>query len=208
MKQLTAALLLALAAMHSPLASSLPQRLFVSGHSLVDEPLPTYLAKIAHSLNTPIEWNRHYIVGSSIRVRVRGAQTAGGAQGWAGFHQGYSRGGENADLAAEINQPRLVGGPYDTLLITEQHGLLGTLVWNDTVRYLRHYHDRFVAANPHLRTWFYESWFGIDNLDDPYRWIAYERSASPMWQCLATRINVSLTSEGRSDGRCRAGNTD
>ena len=62
---------------------------------------------------------------------------------------GWTRGGESG--------PAVVPGkPDDSLLITEQHGLLGTLLWNDTVRYLRHHHDRFIEGNAKGRTWFYE----------------------------------------------------
>lgn len=177
-----------------------PARVFISGHSLVDQPLPADLAAIAASLGPPLQWNRQYMVGSSIRARVRGAKAPPGETGWSGYRQGSNREGENLDVLAELRQPRTVsGGPYDVLLITEEHGLLGTLVWNDTVRYLRHYHDRFIAANPAGRTLFYEPWLDLDDKNDPRRWIAYERAASPLWQCLATRINLSLAAQGRSD---------
>jgi hypothetical protein len=188
------------AAAADPPKTALPERVFISGHSLTDQPLPSDLAAIAASLGHPLQWNRQYMVGSSIRARVRGAKAPPGETGWSGYHQGSNRDSENMDVLAELRQPRTVtGGPYDVLLITEEHGLLGTMVWNDTVRYLRHYHDRFIDANPAGRTLFYESWLGLDDKNDPRRWIAYERAASPIWQCLATRINLSLAAEGRSD---------
>jgi hypothetical protein len=175
-----------------------PERVFISGHSLVDQPLPSHLAAIAASLGTPIQWNRQYMVGSSIRARVRGAGSD--RMAWDGYRQGYNREGEGLDVRAEFRSPSTVfGGPYDALLITEEHSLVGSLVWNDTVRHLRHYHDRFIDGNPGGRTWFYEPWLGLASKDDPRRWIAYERAASPIWQCVATRINLSLAAEGRSD---------
>ena len=180
--------------------TALPERVFISGHSLVDQPLPSNLAAIAASLGTPIQWNRQYMVGSSLRARARGATAAPDASTWDGYRQGYNRDTENLDVLAEWRAPKTVtGGAYDSLLITEQHGLLGTLLWNDTVRYLRHHHDGFIAGNAQGRTWFYESWLGLDDKSDPRRWIAYERAASPIWQCLASRINVSLAAEGRTD---------
>jgi hypothetical protein len=173
-------------------------RIFVSGHSLTDNPLPAYLAAVADSLGTSAKWNRQYIVGSAIRTRTRGL--APGETGWPGYRHGYNREGEGLDVIAELREPRTLGGDrYDTLLITEQNVLLGTLVWNDTVRYLRHFHDRFIDGNPAGQTYFYESWLAIDDKADPRRWIAYERAASPVWQCIATRINMSLAAEGRSD---------
>lgn len=180
--------------------SPVPERVFISGHSLVDQPLPANLAAIANSLATPIQWNRQYMVGSSLRARARGAKAAPDTTAWAGYREGYNRNSESMDVLAEWHSPKTVsGGAYDSLLITEQHGLLGTLLWNDTVRYLRHHHDAFVSASPHGRTWFYESWLGVNDSSDPQRWIAYERAASPIWQCLVTRINTSLAAEGRAD---------
>lgn len=176
-----------------------PQRIFLSGHSLMDQPVPSNLAAIADSLGNPVQWNRQYMVGSSMRDRARGRRAPPDATGWDGYRQGYNRGGEGLDVLSEWRQPRTVSGPYDTLVITEQHGLLGTLVWNDTVRFLRHHHDQFIAANPGGKTWFYESWLSLGSKDAPASWIAYERAASPIWQCLAARVNRSLEAEGRPD---------
>jgi hypothetical protein len=174
-----------------------PERLFISGHSLLDQPLPSDLAEIAKSLGAPLQWNRQYLLGSSIRSRSAGDNPAAP---WSGYRQGDNREGATLDILQELRQPKTVsGGLYDGLLIAEQHGLLGTLVWNDTVRHLRHYHDRFIAANAPGRTWFYEAWLSVSDKDDPRAWIAYERAASPRWQCIAARINHSLQAEGRSD---------
>ena len=173
-------------------------RLFVSGHSLVDQPLPDYLEAIGKSLNTPIQWNRHYQVGSSIAARSRGPHSPHGA--WDGYRTGANRTGAGMDVVAELRRPVTVsGGHYDALLITEQHALLGTLTWNDTVRYLRHYHERLIEGSPQAKTYFFEPWLRLNDKSDPRRWIAYERAASPIWQCIATRINVSLQAEGRAD---------
>jgi hypothetical protein len=84
---------------------------------------------------------------------------------------------------------------YDTLLVTEQHTLIGNVVWNDSVGELRRLHERFVAANPRGQTWFYAPWLNLNDLADPRRWIAYERAAAPVWACVAT-----LAAEGRADG--------
>lgn len=170
--------------------------LFVSGHSLVDQPLPTFVAGIAQSLGTPAEWERQYVVGSSIMHRSRGLPPN---PEWSGYRLGYNREGEGLDVLQELREPRSVpSGKYDVLLITEQHSSLGGLLWNDTVRHLRHYHERFIESNPSGTTYFYESWLGLEK-DDPQRWIAYEKAASPVWQCMATRVNASLELEGRTD---------
>lgn len=172
--------------------------IFISGHSLVDQPMPDHLAAIARSMGTPLNWNRQYIVGSSIAARSRG--TGPGATAWSGYRAGVDRAGGAIDVLAELRSPQTIdGGRYDVLLITEQHGLLGSLTWNDTVRNLRHFHERLIEGNPQATTYFYEAWLGLIDKDDPRRWIDYERAASPIWQCISTRINTSLGAEGRGD---------
>ncbi len=197
MKPLAAAAL-ALCIAAPVVAQTPPQRLFYSGHSLLDQPLPRDVAAIAASLGTPLQWNRQHLEGSSIRERTAGIGP--GAETWQGYRSGSNREGAGMDVLAEWRAPRTVhGGAYDTLIVTEQHTLIGNLVWNGSVRHLRHIHERFVEANPRGQTWFYASWLNLDNKDDPRRWIAYERAASPIWQCMAMRVNASLAAEGRSD---------
>jgi hypothetical protein len=89
--------------------------------------------------------------------------------------------------------------PYDVLLITEQHGVIDSLLSHDAVRHLRHYHDRFIDGNARGRTFFYEPWLGIPGRTELRRWIDYERASAPLWQCIVTRVNRSLEAEGRSD---------
>jgi hypothetical protein len=171
---------------------------FVSGHSLTDQPIPDYLEAIARSLGAAHVWNRQYVVGSSIQRRTRGENPQ--ASDWPGYRQGDNKDGSDLDVVAELRSPKTTGGkPYDVLLITEMHGLLISYLWLDTVRMLRHYHDVFISGNPQGRTYFYESWLSLLNKSAPASWIAYERKASPIWQCAATRINISLEHAGRKD---------
>lgn len=182
----------------APTVDTMPKRridrLFWSGHSLVDRPLPDQFAAIAESLGLPVQWNTQVILGSSIKARSRGTGS------WNGYRQGSNRDGSGLDVAAEFLSPRTVkGGPYDALVITEQHTLLGSLAWNDTIGHLKHFHDRAVEGNPYQTTYLYQSWLGIDDRDDPRRWIAYEKAAATAWRCVATRINVSLAGANRQD---------
>jgi hypothetical protein len=96
------------------------------------------------------------------------------------------------DRAASL--PALEG--HDALIVTEQHTLIGNLVWNDSVGELRRLHERFVASNTRGRTWFYVSWLNLDDRNDPRRWIAYERAASPVWHCV-----TALAAQGSPAGR-------
>lgn len=169
-------------------------KLFISGHSLTDLPLPDFLSRIAGSLSNSLQWNRQYMVGSTLEMRTRGVPRDP-ADAWAGYRRGIDRAGTPIDALAELRADHR----YDALLVTEVNGLLYALFNYDTVRLLRHYHERFIASAPKGRTVFYQPWHSIDNLTDPSAWIALERAASPVWQCITTRINVSLAAEGRTD---------
>ncbi len=179
-----------------PPTAPLPiERVFISGHSLVDHPFPDHLARLSAGAQVPIQWNRQYLPGSSIKARTRGP----GSNGWSGYAQGIDRNGNPIDTLHEIWRPIVEGGPYDTLIVTEQHSLLESILWNDTIRYLRDFHERVVGLNPRAQTFLYQSWLTVSNLDAPGRWIAYEKAAEPVWACVVERINLSLAAEGRTD---------
>lgn len=174
-------------------------RILISGHSLTEAPMPHYLAAVAESLGTPALWNQQNLPGSSLQQRTRGD---GAANAWVGYRSGNNREGQGLDLLNELRAPRTLDRtrePYDVLVVTEIDALLDFVVGYDTVRYLRHFHDRFIEGNRRGTTYLYEAWLGVSDKDDPRRWIAYERAASPAWRCVATRINRSLAHEGRSD---------
>lgn len=172
--------------------------MFISGHSLVDDPLPQQLAAISKSVGRTLEWNKQTAAGSPIVQRTRGVPESGDPL--SGYRSGANRGGENLDVLAEFRAPRTVSAPqYDILLITEQHGVLGNLMWNGTPGALRDYHDRFIEANPRGRTFFFEPWLNVDQLDDPRRWIEFTRSESKVWSCVTSIVNSSLAARDRAD---------
>lgn len=151
---------------------------------------------IAQSLGLGAQFNQQIVGGSPIRVRVRGMDPR--AAGYDGYRLGQNRrGAHDMDVLAELRAPRTVDGPYDTLLITERHDLLNVLLWEDTVRYLRHFHDRVTEREPRATTYLYHSWLGVRDLDAPQSWITYERAAVRAWECVAERVNVSLEAEGK-----------
>jgi hypothetical protein len=181
------------AVMETPVTS-----VFWSGHSLTDPPIPEFVAGIATGFGRPMDWNRHSMAGASMEARTRGRPPSD--VGWPGYRQGFNRDSDDMDVIAEFRRPRTIRGErYDALVITEVHNILWPVLKGDTVRLLRHYYERFHEGNPEGRAFFYEAWLGINDKDDPQPWIEYERAASPIWQCVATRVNTSLEFEGRSD---------
>ncbi len=175
-----------------------PRAVFFSGHSLLDAPLQAHFASVAASLGDEVEWNRQNIGGSSIWRRMRGENRE--SEQWRGLREGDNRAGQGLDVVAELRAPATITGrTYDALVITEWHRALDAILWNDTTRYLRRYHELLVQRNAAAVTYFYEPWLDIADKNDPRDWIEYERALSPIWQCVTTRINVSLQHEGRAD---------
>jgi hypothetical protein len=153
---------------------------------------------VARSQGASMAWNQQIILGSPIRMRTRGADAA--ATGFSGYRVGANRSGSNLDIVAELRSPQTLGGRrYDTLVLTERHDIVNTLMWEDTVRYTRHFHDRLIAGNSAGQTYLYHSWLPVNDRANPWPWLAYERTAARAWQCVAARVNVSLGAAGRSD---------
>lgn len=169
-------------------------RIFFSGHSLLDNPMPDYVESIASSLGKDILWNQQNIIGSPLRVRTWGNN------GWEGYRQGKNRDGYGMNVVEELLSPRTLGpgDQYDTLLITERHDILGTIEWENTIGYLRHYHDRLIAGNPQGITYFYHTWLDIDKAN-PATWMNYEKNALAAWECVSSKVNLTLQAAGRGD---------
>jgi hypothetical protein len=171
----------------------------ISGHSLTDDPLGSSMASIAQSLGTSMVWNQQILLGSPIRVRTRGENLSDDS--FPGYRVGKNRNGSGLNIASELANPQTIGGGerYDTLVLAERHDLANVLMWEDTVRYARHFHERLITGNARANSYLYHAWLGVSSKDDPSAWIAYERAAAPAWQCVSARINQSLAATGRTD---------
>lgn len=171
-------------------AASTTSRLFVSGHSLTDRPFPDYLQEIAAAGGISLEWNMHHLPGSSILQRLQDKKAV--------FAEPTQRG------EAELGQdPNAIPAPdrhgYDVMVITEQHRVLDSLIWQNAVQSLRDYHDRFIAANPSGKTYFFAPWISVSDRANPLDWIVYEKEALPIWQCVVSQVNQDLAADGRAD---------
>lgn len=166
-----------------------------SGHSLLD-PVPTPMAALVQARGDSIGWERQSIPGSPLRVRTFGSQDAP----WSGYRAGDNRNGSGRDLLAELAAPTQLGAGqhYDTLTVTERHDPLNTVQWENTVGYLRHFHDRVTEHQAGARTMFYQVWPDIDKAD-PTPWIAYQSTELVIWECIAGKVNLSLAAEGKPE---------
>lgn len=165
---------------------SAPLRVFVSGHSLTDHPFPDYLAAIGGEGGGAPAWNMQHLFGSSIKDRSSGPTGEG-------FRRGVDRHGRSIDVLREL---RGAAPAYDVLILAEQHALLESLVWQDTIGSVLDYEAHFHAANPNGRTYLFSTWLEIDRRDDPRRWIRYERAAADGWRCITAQVNRSLAMRG------------
>ncbi len=134
------------------------------------------------------------IPGSPIRVRTSGEEQPDISPDWEGYSSGTP---SNINLVDEFRSPTLLpnGETYDSLVITERHDILGTIEWENTTSLLRHFHDRLSEGSANGRTYFYNSWLGID-YSDPQTWIEYEKASLMTWECVASKVNLTLADEG------------
>lgn len=181
-----------------PPSSSGTVNMFVSGHSLTNNPLADYVQNIATSMGRRTLWNQQIVLGSPIRIRTRGWQSD---DPWfRGYQMGHNRSGDNMDVIGELRSRQSIQGEhYNALVLTERHDLVQSLIWEDTVRNARHFHERLIEGNAQASTYLYHSWQDVRDFQYPRPWIAYERNASRAWRCIASRINASLSLEGRGD---------
>lgn len=164
----------------------MPRHVFISGHSLIDHPFPDYLEALAGGEGNQLKWSMQNLVGSSLQTRAQDMSRAA-----------TDRNGLPTS-AADEKSTKDGAAPYDTLILTEVHTLLESLMWNDTVGNAVDYVTRFTESNPAARVYLYTSWLNVGDMDDPRRWIAYERAAAKAWQCTASRISQNLAASGNA----------
>jgi hypothetical protein len=172
-------------------------RVFISGHSLLESPIPEQLAELATAEHADYAYEYQLLFGSSLRARTKGDKDA---PGFTGYATGRNRAGSNLDVAEELRQPKKLpsGDRYDTLIVTERHDITYVLWLEDTATYLRHLQDRFIAGNPQGRTFLYHPWLDLDKAA-PATWIAHEKNALAGWECVASKVNQGLAAAGRAD---------
>lgn len=184
---------------YTPPVNGSTVNVFYTGHSLLNNPVADNVELLASSTGRRSNWNQQIVLGSPIRFRTRGWWNEDPA--FNGYNLGTNRNGrESMDVIQELRSGATIGGErYQALVITERHDLVPTLIWEDTVRNTRHFHERLIEGNPQASSYLYHSWLGVRDMGNPWPWIEYERAAARTWQCVASRINTSLAREGRGD---------
>lgn len=186
------ALFLSLSSVPANADSQPSLKILFSGHSLLDNPLPDWVELIANSKGSKLDWQEQIVIGSPVRVR------SWGDGDWAGYSYGKNRQGEGLDIAQELAEPTK-GRPYDALVLAEGHNLLGMILWENAIGYLRDFHELLITGNPQAQTYYYHSWLGLDK-HDPKPWLAHEANAAEVWQCVSEKVRLSLEADGRPAG--------
>jgi hypothetical protein len=101
---------------------------------------------------------------------------------------------------SQRSPPQPLNAGLDALVITERHDLLGVVMWHDTQGQLKRWRDAMRAANPGATTYFFVPWLPVHDRNRPAEWIAYERAAAAVWQCVISRVNAGLQN-GDTDDR-------
>lgn len=171
-------------------------RVLFSGHSLSDNPLSDHFHALAQSRGKDNAWQQQIVIGSPLRVRTWGHN----GPAWSGYSTGKNRSGQNLNILNELANPQTIGAGerYTHLVVTDRHDISEVIRWENAVGYLRHYHDRLIAANGAAHTYYYQTWLELDK-SNPQPWIDYERQALGAWECAASKVNLTLEAAGRPD---------
>ena len=169
-------------------------RAFYSGHSL-SEGVPEVVEQIARSLGHRLDFETQMLGYSLLRQRTKGEMPS--ASEWPGYRAGINREGAGLNVAEELRQPsRLAAGDnYDVLVVTERHDLPAIARKERTAFYLTDMAKHLLAGKPDAEVLLYHTWLPL-NPDAPWPWIDYERAVSPMWECIASRVNLDLPARG------------
>ena len=169
-------------------------RAFYSGHSLSDG-VPEVVEQIARSLGHRMDFETQSMGYSLLRQRTKGEVPS--ASDWPGYRAGSNRGGSGLNVAEELRKPQRLasGDKYDALVVTERHDLPAIARKERTAVYLTDMAKHLLAGNPDAEVLLYHTWLHLDP-DAPWPWIDYERAVLPMWECVASRANLDLSTRG------------
>jgi hypothetical protein len=171
------------------------KRVFISGHSLMDNPYADYLQYIADNKSVDYNWNQQIGIGSPIRVRSSGDQMPD-ANLWTGYLRGKNRNTVDMNVISELANPTTlgVGELYDSLIITERHDILDTSMWELSNSLLRHFHNRALTGNPAAKTYLYHSWWNMD-FNNIQEWIDHQALEVKAYECVAEKVNLTLEND-------------
>lgn len=180
-------------------------RAFYSGHSLSDG-VPERVLAVAGARGQTFEFEVQSLGYSLLRERTKGPDPS--SEDWSGYRTGENRRPPQLDVAAELREPTRLspGGRYDVLVVTERHDLPNAAAREHTATYLAHIAREAWRGNPDAQVLLYHAWLPLD-VSAPAPWIRYERKAQRLWECIASRVNLTLDPGTRQRVRVLPGAT-
>lgn len=147
---------------------------FFSGHSLINLNSPSWFAQISQRSGRTVRYQLQMGIGAPLSVRLAcprsGQQADGNPIGYA--------------LLSELSRP----GAYDTLVVTERHDIVTTILYESTTSMTRRFRDAVQSGSPGARSFLFESWYTVD-VAAPDAFLARQARELPLWQCVASRVN-------------------
>ncbi len=147
-----------------------------SGHSLININSPSYFARLSERDGRPVRYQLQMGIGSPLSVRLACPRSGQQAEG----------NPISFDVMTELRTP----GAYDTLVLTERHDIVTTILYESTTSMTRRYRDAIRDGNPAARTFLFESWYTIDS-GNPAAFRARQERELVLWQCVASKVNES-----------------
>lgn len=117
--------------------------------------------------------------------------TFAGARGKTWSHVVQSAPGSLLRERASLPQ----GQTFDAVVATERHDLPYAAYHEGTVQHLSKLHAEHMRRNPAGRTWLYHVWMSGARTS-PQAFVAYEKRALLMWECIASRVNHTNAANG------------
>jgi len=149
---------------------------FFSGHSLININSPSYFEQLSERDGRPARYQLQMGIGSPLSVRLACPRSGQEAEG----------NPISFDALTELRRP----GAYDTLVLTERHDIVTTILYESTTSMTRRYRDAIREGNPAARTFLFESWFTIQ-ASNPAAFRARQERELVLWQCVASKVNES-----------------
>ena len=154
---------------------------FFSGHSLINLETPNFFRQIGQRQGLASNYQLQMGLGSAIRFRLSCPMNGQEADGT----------DISYNLATELAQV----GTYDTLILTENHNIMGMIAFEASTAMALRFVDLFRAGSANGRVFLFETWIGVGTAPSSatntqlQTWLDRVAREKVAWQCLASKVN-------------------
>lgn len=177
-------------------------RVYITGHSLTQQPIEADLAILAGDLSKTFEGQIQMHPGSTIYARNAGANDprVDAVPTWNGWGMGQDKDGGTVNAYAELRTHPSFTAAITHLIIAESHYSLTEMRFSETIPAMYQYMEQYRTVNGG-KTHLYGTWLWITEAQKaaPTGWITFTRAQSRAWASAASKINDVQSSLGRPD---------